>query len=194
MINKLRKAALILPFFLISCTPEAGAESSTSSALSQASDTEEASSESQSSEEAVNHGTFYSMEELYENKTLTHEDIKNIAYYNNDGIYYDENYDEVDEDWGEITPLAEVSEATFEVIKEDFFAIESQDPYYEEDPLTFDQIDISVYCGVYHDYVAVRFFNTKALAAVVGYSTLDGIIFCWPYDGGNHVILWLEGE
>ena len=130
-----------------------------------------------------NTGTFYSLQEAYDNGWLTQEDLMSIAYYHNDGRVYNE--DIMPEDYVPQTKMPEVlsDETQLKIIS----AI-----YNVEDAETVD-ITITEYYGTYGDCIAVkesmhyRYGGGPCIDAIL---SVSGIKFCISIR--NPIIIWRE--
>ena len=67
-----------------------------------------------------------------------------------------------------------------------------QDQYFKDDPIDISDIQISVYCGTYKGYIALRFIDNKNLTSLEGEEIVDNFKLIYPYKGGNTVILWKQ--
>lgn len=134
-------------------------------------------------------GTFYDLNAVYDNEQISKDDLINIAYYNNGRNFYDKDLNKIEVPTGVIKPLEPIDESMEKLIKEDHYNL-IKDFEFNGKPITLDFVEISKYCGVYNDYVAVLFNNHKSLPAQVGVETIDDIIFIYSSIGGNRTVLW----
>ncbi len=140
----------------------------------------------------MSNGSFYFVSDLYKSKEINDGDILNIAYRNNQGHLYNEDGEEIAFIPERIVPIKAVSQDLIDMIISDYFDLLMKDEYFNNNELEISDIKLSVYCGVYNGYYALRFQDNKVLAAVSGEENIGGFKFIYPYKGGNTVILWKE--
>lgn len=138
-------------------------------------------------------GTFYPLKELYEAGVLNEKDLINIAYRNNYGIIYDKNR-EILEMPEVIEPIDELDTELLNLILQDYYLLLKQDEYFQKEPLDTNLIEVSVYCGTYNGYIALRLRDVMILATVAGEEIIDNYLFKYPYEGGNKVVLWKQND
>lgn len=138
----------------------------------------------------MENGTFYSISYLHRTGDINSNDILNIAYRNNNGVLYNQDGEQLEYEPEDIKPLEPLDSDVLNLIIEDFFSLLMQDSYFEEEDISIDDIEVSVYCGTYNGYIALRFVNNKMLTAVEGSEIVDGLKLIYPYAGGNKVVLW----
>jgi len=136
------------------------------------------------------YGDFITLSEGYEKKFLTYDNLINIAYWNNKGKVYNQDGNEKDYDPGIITSKVSLDDQIKEEIISDFYYTLLEDEYFQAEAITISDIKISVYCGTYNNLVSLRFVDNEILGAVTGQEVIDDLLFKYPYDGGNKVLLW----
>lgn len=121
---------LVVPFFLFSCAQK----------------------------ENYTKGEFYSLEDLYNKGIISSDDLLNIVFWNNLGDVYDKNNQLVDESEYKIYELSPLDEPVKKDIIENYKVI-LLEKYQDESDIkeNIDLLNISVYCGYYSGYYAIRF-------------------------------------
>ena len=140
-------------------------------------------------------GEFFSLEELYSNKTLTSDDLLNISYWNNNEVVYDKNNKEVDESTFTIKELTTLSDETKDSIIENYKVIlldKSKDNLDVRNNI--DNLDISKYCGVYNGYYAIRFNDLVDGCTAIEEVIVGDYMFHYPILNGEKVQLFKFNE
>ena len=135
-------------------------------------------------------GDFHCLETAYESGVISDADLATICYFNNRGIAYDNNGNEIelsDQSRPELEPLDPAIERA---IIADYTNKIKKDAAYQEVDFSKVSGSISVYCGEYRDYYAVRFADLLNLPAEVSIVNIGGLNFLYPYQGGEEVVLW----
>ncbi|MDE7256872.1 MAG: hypothetical protein K2N50_02810 [Clostridia bacterium] len=101
--------------------------------------------------EGVKSGTFYTLQQAYDNGYLTQADLENIAYYHNGEKPYPEN----------------LSEDTAKSIKRDWAKNLTDDETNPTEDVTEDEVTIRKYYGTYNGCVAVTVERTGAMHPAV---------------------------
>lgn len=98
-------------------------------------------SKEESSPSVEDYGSFYNLEEIYKIGKLSRNDLLNIAYYNNDGIFYNED-----------------SYNDFNLIKKDLLNSEIENMIKSSYANTIEEYNSLTiyYYGMYNDYYAIR--------------------------------------
>lgn len=140
----------------------------------------------------MTNGSFYFASNLYDSKEINDGDILNIAYRNNYGHLYNEDGEEIAIIPEAIVPITAISQELMDMIISDYFDLVMKDEYFKDYELEISDIKLSVYCGVYNGYYALRFQDNKALVGILGGENIGGQRFIYPAMGGNTVILWKQ--
>ena len=118
-------------------------------------------SKEESSPIVEDYGSFYNLEEIYKTGKLSYNDLLNIAYYNNDGIYYNEDsYDD------------------FTLIKKDLLDLKIANMIKSSYANTIEEYNALTiyYYGRYNDYYAIRIDSSlESEAGIVVTKVIDGI-------------------
>lgn len=103
-------------------------------------------------------GEFYLLEDLYNEGIISSNDLLNIVYWNNLGEVYDENNQLVDESEYIINELTPLDDSTKNDIIENYKVV-LLEKYQDDSDFknNIDLLNISVYCGYYSGYYAIRF-------------------------------------
>ncbi|MDE6850183.1 MAG: hypothetical protein K2J54_02530, partial [Clostridia bacterium] len=101
--------------------------------------------------EGVTSGTFYTLQQAYDNGYLTQADLESIAYYHNGEKPYPEN----------------ISEDTAKSIKRDWAKNLTDDETNPTEDVTEDEVTIRKYYGTYNGCVAVTVERTGAMHPAV---------------------------
>lgn len=138
----------------------------------------------------MKNGTFYFVNKLYERNEINDNDLLNIAFRNNDGYLYNSEGEELLFIPEGIIPVTDINEDIQKLILSDYYDLLMEDDYFANIELKMSDIIISVYCGIYNGYYAMRFQDIKNLTAISGEENIGGLKFIYPYEGGNTVVLW----
>ena len=98
------------------------------------------------------YGTFYTLQEAYDNGYLTREDLLNIAYYNGD----QERNESALQNF-EPTPIGELSEEISLKIRK-YVAERYRNNGYNPD-VTAEHVSITNYLGCYNGYYVIRYLD-----------------------------------
>lgn len=118
-------------------------------------------SKEESSPSVEDYGSFYNLEEIYDTGKLSRNDLLNIAYYNNDGIFYNED-----------------SYNDFNLIKKDLLNSEIENMIKSSYANTIEEYNSLTiyYYGMYNDYYAIRIDSSlENEAGIVVTKVIDGI-------------------
>lgn len=129
----------------------------------------------------LRYGNFYTLNTLFENELLTHEDLLKIAYFNNNyddpcGTNYNENYqiDTLDKD---IENKA----------NEDLYIFYKND---SNENVNYNNISIRKYCGLYNGYYAIAFKYIESGFMVITEKTIDDVVFQYPSSSSLEVLMY----
>ena len=132
------------------------------------------------------YGTFYTLQEAYDNGYLTREDLMSIAYYKNGGRRYNEsimpeNYAPIPKD------PEELSESTSLRIRST--AAADWNAEYPDDDATAEDFWIDYYYGTYGNCVAVMMRdNLSGTTGVVWIGIVADVSF--SYNSGKEIRVW----
>lgn len=134
-------------------------------------------------------GTFYTLQEAYENGWLTQDDLMSIAYYYHGGRDYNE--DIMDEDYEPAAKMPEtLGKTTDKAIRQTYW----NDCFGESNPnnITLDSIVIGKpYYGSYNGCIAVKVWcNAFGINTVIYEETVAGVYFFYPNE--IHITIWKE--
>ena len=132
------------------------------------------------------YGTFYTLQEAYDNGYLTREDLMSIAYYQNGGRRYNESI--MPEDYAPIPKdPEEPSESTSLRIRST--AAADWNAEYPDDDATAEDFWIDYYYGTYGNCVAVMMRdNLSGTTGVVWIGIVADVSF--SYNSGKEIRVW----
>lgn len=136
-------------------------------------------------------GQFYDLETAYNKKMISKEDLAKICFYNNHGIMYDDDGNEINtynDSFGSIGVLEKSLEQ--KMINDYTNLIKSDERFSEIDFTKENVVEVSVYCGNYNGFYAIRFSDILSLAAEEHLKKIDDFNFLYPYKYGEEVNLW----
>ncbi len=142
----------------------------------------------------VAQGTFSSFSEIA--SIFTENELINIAYINNSGHkVYDAERNEMVIDSSVLVDIEPLDNETELTIRKDYYnsikdTLEKEEYLHPDDP--FSDVKIAKYCGYYHGYHVLRFWDIKDYVAEVGYEVISNLTFEYPYEGGNKLVCWME--
>ncbi len=136
-------------------------------------------------------GTFTNLSEIA--YLFTQDELINIAYINNGGGVYDADGNRMSIDKSTLVDVEPLDSKTELTIRKDYYNsikdTKRKDDYiHQDDP--FSDIKISDYCGYYHGYYVLRFYDVGDYFAVIGTETIANLMFVYPYEGGNKLVGW----
>lgn len=136
-------------------------------------------------------GEFYSLEDLYNKGIISSDDLLNIVFWNNLGDVYDKNNQLVDESEYKIYELSPLDEPVKKDIIENYKVI-LLEKYQDESDIkeNIDLLNISVYCGYYSGYYAIRFNEIFDRATAIEEITLGEYTLHYPVINGEKVQLF----
>lgn len=143
-----------------------------------------------SPEEEESKGTFYSLQEAYDNGWLTRADIMSIAYYKNRGRTYNEEI--MSEDYEPLPKVPEVLSNLTELKIKSTAAKEYREKYnmqYAE----ADGFTITEYCGTYNGCVAVMMRDVYSGEAGVEWTDSVAGVNIY-YNSGKSIKIWRENN
>ena len=111
------------------------------------------------------YGSFYNLEEIYETGKLSYNDLLNIAYYNNDGIFYNED-----------------SYNNLNLIKKNLLNLEIKNMIKSSYAKTIEEYNSLTiyYYGMYNDYYAIRIDSSlKSEASILVTKVIDDVNFVY---------------
>ena len=133
-------------------------------------------------------GTFYSLEEAYEEGFLKRDDLMSIAYYHNGGREYNENI-MVEEYTPQPKEPQELTEEISLKIRETAAYVYRNDKYINAPKAVADDFKIIEYCGTYNDCVAIMM--TDIYTGYTGALITDVIgEVSFFYNSGNKIKVW----
>ena len=140
-------------------------------------------------------GEFFSLKELYESKVLTSDDLLNISYYNNNHKVYDKNDNLIDESTYTIKELDSLSREDEDNIINNYKDV-LLDKYQDNSEIknNIERLEIAQYCGIYHDYYAIRFNNLLDGATAIEKDVVGEYTFYYPTLNGEKVQLFKYNE
>ena len=132
------------------------------------------------------YGTFYTLQEAYDNGYLTREDLMSIAYYKNGGRRYNESI--MPEDYAPIPKNPEeLSESTS--LRICSTAAADWNAEYPDDDATAEDFWIDHYYGTYGNCVAVMMRdNLSETTGVVWIGIVADVSF--SYNSGKEIRVW----
>ena len=132
------------------------------------------------------YGTFYTLQEAYDNGYLTRENLMSIAYYKNGGRRYNESI--MPEDYAPIPKdPEELSESTSLRIRST--AAADWNAEYPDDDATAEDFWIDYYYGTYGNCVAVMMRdNLSGTTGVVWIGIVADVSF--SYNSGKEIRVW----
>ena len=132
------------------------------------------------------YGTFYTLQEAYDNGYLTREDLMSIAYYQNGSRRYNESI--MPEDYAPIPKdPEELSESTSLRIRST--AAADWNAEYPDDDATAEDFWIDYYYGTYGNCVAVMMRdNLSGTTGVVWIGIVADVSF--SYNSGKEIRVW----
>ncbi len=136
-------------------------------------------------------GAFTSLSEIA--SLFTQDELINIAYINNGHELYDANGEKMSFDESILVDVEPLDSKTELTIRKDYYntikdTLDKEEFIHPDNP--FSDIKISAYCGYYHGYYVLRFYDIRDYAAVEGNEMIAGIMFVYPYGGGNKLVGW----
>ncbi|MCL2621859.1 MAG: hypothetical protein FWD32_02395 [Firmicutes bacterium] len=118
-------------------------------------------------------GTFYTLQEAFNNKLLLLDDIKSIAFYNNGGIYGNEEIMGV-----EYLPIPKSPSVLSESIKNTI--IRDYENFINCQSTSHSSSATIYYLGSYNNCYAVKVNSCQDYNDVVTYVTIYGVLFIFP--------------
>ena len=127
-------------------------------------------------------GEFYSLQEAYDNKLLTVQDLMSIAYYHG-------SLGGVSGDFIPTPKESEILDAELSnKIRNVFFELYVEPHVDEYDIVTINDVEVSVYYGTYNSAVAVMMKDNFGSAGAIREIIVADITF--TYNSGNDIIIW----
>ena len=154
-------------------------------------------------------GTFYTLQEAYDEGWISYEEVKNISYYSNNGQVYEKSMDDIPADIDyrpegdgtkqiDYTPIPRDPEKldakTTKKIRKDYLEFYKEYTDAASSPwikIEMEAIFLEAYCGKYSEFVAVKMNASFKRPGILIRFFVDDIMF-W---GKTHdVLLWKKGS
>lgn len=136
-------------------------------------------------------GEFYLLEDLYNEGIISSNDLLNIVYWNNLGEVYDKNNQLVDNSKYTINELTPLDESIKKDIIENYKVV-LLEKYQDISDIqnNIDLLSISVYCGYYSGYYAIRFDELLDGGTAIEEITIGEYTLHYPVINGEKVQLF----